>query len=337
MLSRHNGDLYFFEICHNVHQTCTNAFRTPVSTDHSSGQALYFSMVELETSSAALNEELSKQEVANLDQQINEYQATLKTYEQNFKKELAKELHDYHQDPTQMAPQDIKPFLNDRQEYYGRFSSSLKYLTSPKFVGVAFLLSLPTTMLHGILSGTLHKQLGSYFTAAAYIAGVWMALKGIHLAQEDNASDLALTRAAEARYTYIMKDFDELFEQSYGHLVRSKQAEISNLTQQAETRRNQLTAAAGSVRHKYPLVYQYQASLTALDRNVTTTMEPGSTYDLAKMLSQLATLLNSSIQLGGRGAEAMQAPGGSPKIARFCLPYEATTATTRVVCYAVPN
>lgn len=338
MLSRHNGDLYFFEICHKVHQTCTNAFRTSASTEHASGQALNFEMVQLETSSAALNEELSKQEIAELDRQLSELQTTLKTYEQDFKKEFAKEIDDYHQDPAKITSQDIQPFLQDRQQYYNRFASSLDYLSSPRFMGVAFLLSVPTQILHGILTGTLHKYARSYFAVAAMIGGVWLAVKALRFDPDSpQVTQVAFDKAVAARYTYIMKDFDELFERRYGDLVRSKQAEISSLTEQATTRKDQLKAAAGGARNKYPLVYQYQTSLTALDRDISTPMEPGTTYDLAKMLSQLATLLNSAIELEHPHADAMQTQGTTPKIARFCLPYEATSETTKVVCYAVPN
>lgn len=319
--SRHQQ--YFFQICHNISQSCTNALRSAPLSDAPNGKGLLFRVVELEDAYQEIDQSVQKQQLASLRQQLAYLDSVADVYERELRDGLDRQIREGKVSPE--IKQVLSPYVDQKAllRHKAIQQKAHDLATSGMTAGSVFSVSLIPQFLY-FLGRPGSTPLLSFVKAAAQTAMIvsvaWAGLYG--MAQIDN--DHIYQQTLNSQQQRIRQDFHQIFSELYGEEITSFQGSVIKQRSKTDARiRKASQALDQGKQQRFSLLYEYLPTLTQIHAAEPVVVAEGSEQQMNLLLSQLGQLMEQVmrhyLELNDQHEE-LSSFEGKAIVGQFCLP-----------------
>ncbi|MCY4380318.1 MAG: hypothetical protein OXC40_01950 [Proteobacteria bacterium] len=333
---------FFFEVCHQVHQTCTNVFQVSPTEEGQTVRYAYFKIANIDEVKRTIFGDLDQETNDSLAEEIKILDQQLVKFKDQMKEQVKVAVQKYHQDPENFTRSQLVEHVDPvKASNLKKLRHIPQKLKTPEFLG--------TVAVMTYLSRATQVVQANPYTARArilllevplLIGGAWAFFSGFDFfikSMEDTVFDDAITRRERSLLTE--DKLDELVEQRYGDKIKDHEQQIKQARQELITQMDEDGQAARERQDKYQLLINYFPAI--LDPNTTKTVPTNKRFmtliaHLGKLLEQI---VRADLAANNR-TEDLARFKDKKIIAKMCFPDEEIVSelqvkSTKTLCYRI--
>ncbi|MCY4380321.1 MAG: hypothetical protein OXC40_01965 [Proteobacteria bacterium] len=324
-------DYVFVKICNNIHNTCTNAYRTSPSATKPQGSAPSFKIAQWETARDEILEDSEDEvEIKLITKKLVEMENELKSYQEDKEQALIKQIKDQHDSADNFDDHELLPFIGTKnvaklEKIHEKRKRNRDFL-APKTIGIAVVASFLA------MSVQMGKRL---VLIPTLMSGAWYIYRMSEEESYETHTNSLWRNALKKREEHYLELVPSKIEEAYGDIISEKQQNIDQEKLKTADEVAVLEERVAQKEESYHLLFDYIDTIASSRDTVI-----DEDQELIIYLMQLAALFEGVIRedLQERGAtEILNKHKNKPILAKTCLPGEQVNNSLKLSCYPLKH